>query len=684
MPWTPCSVTVDPNGTTASVTIRQSSASGRVATAYPQENGGSELSFPDGISTATKYWLERPGVYHIAIDAGGATATQTVMLERFQHGSVSVDAGEVRGATSLADFDAVPDWDFARQVGTDSTDAFQAAVDATPEFGVLRVPSAPAGFGYAIGNLTIDKVLRIEGASRMGARIAAYPGTTGYLFNISRSGDYQEESHGYGVELARLHMDGNRREEDCGAITVDRVDRLVFDSLQIRHFQREAIRLYKSVRESEFRSVYVRFCGGPDYAALDLSDEHDGDQHNNLTFSGCRVMFSYGPSLKCKPVASSNAVRNVFFQGCTFHGLVAAPPTGTTGFTYDVTGREFESPLLDVRGGRRFFFVGSRLHASGKGQPVVLMADGAAGASTVNDVTITACSIGRAGSSTTVEGTAADDVVAAEGHGFGTGAVIRTSDWGLDADTDYWVIRVDKDSFSLASSITNAFDGTALSLSDGAGTVTPQQVAVSVHNGRLSVDGGTTFDEDTNRAHIVNRTLSTANVRVGEVVPIGTGAIRAGLLPSVVVGASGFLAGGGASTAISTAAAPCVLLDASGTEFGIVTVGEERIPWSEWSSYAVDALFANVQSSSGNVVFRFDRGTLVDGSVYSSFSSSQAVTVAAPSTQYEVEAVELASGLTPPTDGAALLARVYRLGADEDDTLANDVALVGLRFRQEA
>lgn len=413
------------------------------------------------------------------------------------------NAGAENGIVSLADFNV-------RDDGTDQTEAIQQAIDSTPVGGSLIIP--PTSEGFTTGPLIIDKPMRMAGTTRTGSRLNPTPDATGYLFTLQRNADSSlwEESHGYGVELANLHLDGGQRGPAVGAIKADLIDRLCIDYVQVRGFRHEALNLYRSCREGEIRGLYARGCGDATHPTLNLSDRHVGDQHNNLTFDGCRFLYGFGDLVWIKPVVSTTAVRAVFFNGCMFHNMIPA----NVGTEYPEEGTELSGRLFDVADARNIVVSNSRLHASGYGQPLALIRKGANGASSVNSLIVNASVLGAVHAAT-INATADDssDTFTSADHNLGTGALVRTSGGGLSDATDHWVIRVDADTFQLTSSLADAEAGTPIPLTtSGPATVIAQQRHLDLHHGYVVVSGGSHFEFSANRAHVINRTGDPARV----------------------------------------------------------------------------------------------------------------------------------------------------------------------------
>jgi hypothetical protein len=124
-----------------------------------------------------------------------------------------------------------------------------------------------------------------------------------------------------------------------------------------------------------------------------------------------------------------------------------------------------------------------------------------------------------------------------------------------------------------------------------------------------------------------------------------------------------------------SAGTPSWRLDASTIE----TVGA-RVPahlFDGWTTMSI-SIRANVYSGSGDVVWRLDTAWIGDGDDVLALTARGNVTRTVAAANIEDVFEYLAS--TPVTAGKDLSVRVYRLGTDAADTLASDVAFVGLDF----
>lgn len=412
-------------------------------------------------------------------------------------------------------FGAVADFDVATQtVVTDSTAAIQAAIDAATPGGTIYVPPCPPGKGFAHGPVTVLNPCYVKGRNRYTSRLVALPTATGALWNVQVGAvgvDLREESHGFGFQMSDLYLDGAQRVPAIAALRFSQYDRIVVERCQVRNFARQALDFAFSIRESEFRSLYIRWCGSPGYPAIDVSDQAGADQTNNIAFHGTKVLYSFGEALRAESAAQS--VRLLEFDGCMFHNMTPAMLDSGVGYadadgwTPTLTGRELETPLIHLVDARGINFRGCRLHQGGYGQPLVMQRDGTVAGP--KSARFTNCSLGDVSIRQLTGVAVAGNVFTSTGHRLGTGALVRVTASSLSNSTDYWVIRVSANTFQLASSLTNAFAGTpVVTVTDATGiTVDTQQrqLDTSGTNAFLGVAGSDATNGTTYRACIIDQ-----------------------------------------------------------------------------------------------------------------------------------------------------------------------------------
>lgn len=120
--------------------------------------------------------------------------------------------------------------------------------------------------------------------------------------------------------------------------------------------------------------------------------------------------------------------------------------------------------------------------------------------------------------------TAADtDICTKSSHGYLTGLKVQVSTTttlpaGLSAVTDYFVIKINANTFKLASSLVNAQAGTAVDITDagtGTHTITPTSLAGATYKLQGSFDNSTWYDVGS-----ATNITATASVLVEKVDPM--------------------------------------------------------------------------------------------------------------------------------------------------------------------
>lgn len=433
---------------------------------------------------------------------------------------------------NVLDFGAIPDYDITTStMTTDSTAAFQEAIDAANPGDVVYAPAATSLLkSYCVGSLSIDKPITIIGDSRYTSRITAKAGSTGAMFDLVWNGLNLEESHEYGVTLRDLYFDGAKRAVDYHGIRADLHDRLTLENLQIRNFARSAINVVRSVREANWRSVYMKWNGGLLYASVDIADSYVGDGSNNITLDDCEILYSFGPTLRVEKTGGV-AARLVKLNNCMLHGITSAlvegqslfPATGD-GNQYAVTGRELEFPVVDLASVRDIQISNTRIHAPGYGQPHIMVREAVGGPVTAKSVVCNGISFGDLPTRALTCSVTSNVFTSSVDHHVGSGALVRVTGTALDANTDYWFIRLSATTFSLAATRAEAMAGTPVVAvaDDPANTVTCQLRPVDLDigplgNGRALVSGSLA-QSTSQRAVIINRTGTAQNAVVGNTI----------------------------------------------------------------------------------------------------------------------------------------------------------------------
>lgn len=425
---------------------------------------------------------------------------------------------------------AEPDYDLATQTMlTDSTDAFADAVAACPVGGAVFVPPAPTGKAWC-GKVDISKPISFGGYNRIGCRIVPPTGSSGDHFKLSwNGGSPLGESHEFGVYIHDLYLDGTRRTPDINGLVIDIHDRVVLERLQVKNYKRSGIKCIKTVREGEWRSIYMRRCGDIDYPSLDVFDDYVGDGSNNLVISDSKFLESFGPMLRIEK-SGGVAARSIFFKGCMIHGFVpsiiegqAFLPIDDDGYAYPVTGRELESMFIDLASVRDIFFSDCRIHSSGYGQPLIMCRESATGPVTAKFFSVSNSSLGDTNTRSLASVSVAGNIFTKVDHHLGTGALVRVTGTSLSSTTDFWVIRLSANTFSLASTRANAVLGTAVVVTDDPDcTVTCRNRVAdldvpSVGNGRAMISNSFALGT-AQEAVIINRTTDPSSAVTSNVL----------------------------------------------------------------------------------------------------------------------------------------------------------------------
>lgn len=100
-----------------------------------------------------------------------------------------------------------------------------------------------------------------------------------------------------------------------------------------------------------------------------------------------------------------------------------------------------------------------------------------------------------------------------------------------------------------------------------------------------------------------------------------------------------------------------------------------------WDTFDVDLYWTNSGANAGDVRWRLDRRDVADGgSLTTAFTTGANNYLTAPSQNVlAIDTIE--SGLTV-TDSRLLALKLWRIGGDASDTLANDAGFVGLMLRR--
>lgn len=117
------------------------------------------------------------------------------------------------------------------------------------------------------------------------------------------------------------------------------------------------------------------------------------------------------------------------------------------------------------------------------------------------------------------------------------------------------------------------------------------------------------------------------------------------------------------------------LLDAASVEGLAATIDETQV--HSWNTWHVDLLWANDSGGgAGNVRWRLDSESVTAGGTLGSLTSGTAVTVTAGAARVLMKTRLVSDAAVPTGDLRGI--NLLRLGTDSEDTLANDVMVVGI------
>lgn len=437
-------------------------------------------------------------------------------------------------------------FDGSHIVGTDWTAAIADAAADCPRGGTLLFPP-----GRTIGLLPQTmKPITIAGANRKASRLIAPASTPAgtWMFNptVDNSDPATYQSHAHGVTVRDLQLDGNGRGPDIGGVFFERQGEVILERVAIKHFARQGV-AGNSWRESRISGLIVMYCGDSDrdMAAVDLDEYGANEGFNNLHFDDLKSIFNYGTQLRLRLTSTTQSpVRNNFFNNVMLHAATGGTFPGADDWAtvYADDHRNRGGITLDIEHARTVYITNARFHATSYGQPLIRQKQlPALGSSTVNSLYLAQFEIGQSVTQTSAAATAnpTTGVLTLAGHMMQTGARVQltttgTLPTGLATGTDYLVIRVDANTFKLATSINNAYAGTAVTFTDagtGTHTVTSQDIAIVNDKGTLAMSNGVI--EAHTRSVILNNSAASDVYLGSTVVNAGTPTLVEGNLPAV-------------------------------------------------------------------------------------------------------------------------------------------------------
>lgn len=283
---------------------------------------------------------------------------------------------------------------------TDDTASVQSAIDyaqATTGNGTVFIPNGT----FRVSNLTVLRGLKIKGAG-WNSRLKALTGATGWMITVNGNAvgaQLNYETNQAPLTIQDVYLDGNDRQADYGAVYLAYVDQLFFKNLFIYEFTRSALYFDKSVRESTFESVSIRYCGdktatnnhGAGWPAVSIIDWETNsasveDKHNGLRFNNCEVVFSMGDAILMDTAQISSGGRkisNIALDGCWIHGWNAGFST-VKYYSIMSTNTPMQAySLVKVGAARDIKIRDTRLQLGGRGMPIIEFSPSTLGGTTV-------------------------------------------------------------------------------------------------------------------------------------------------------------------------------------------------------------------------------------------------------------------------------------------------------------
>lgn len=282
---------------------------------------------------------------------------------------------------------------------TDDTTAIQNAITNCGDNTVYL----PAGT-YLVSTLAVKRGITIQGASNWNTIIKAKSGSTGWMVvaDGSVSGSQQNsETNQVACTIRDIYFDGNSRQADYGCIYLNQIDQVLVENCFIWHFSRSGIYFNKSVRESVFHKVFIRFCGNQDatdnngggWPGFSIVDNESSggpeDSHNGITIDSCQVVYCLGDHIKIdtRNIHNNRRTDNVLLVNNWVHGWSSSftsLPYYTT-INASATMKAYE--LVSVNCSFDVRMIGNRFSFAGNGKSCITLKTSTFGGSPVNDYT---------------------------------------------------------------------------------------------------------------------------------------------------------------------------------------------------------------------------------------------------------------------------------------------------------
>lgn len=404
----------------------------------------------------------------------------------------------------------------------------EALVVAEEKHGNLKFP--PGIYLVEAGKLTLKSGgVSVSGSAKGGSTLKATAGE-GYILTLKPEvgKPYITENHAVYNSVRDLLFDGNGRSLPIGGLNLEQQQSCVIENIQSNNFLRQAVRFH-SFRESVVHNCYGRFSGTAyQYPQIHIDDNGEPEGCNNVYFIGLRSLYHAGNGLQINGNsggASKGSTRLLFFFGSMVHGAAIPFPFETPeGYKYE-NEAEFSQSVYGVlvKDARSIFFDGIRCNAWGRGAAAFRVAEGEAGAASVNLITVRGNSNGTPNKyeELTVAVAPATDIISAEKLRLGTGSIVTISSTGeipagLAANTEYFAIRVNDNEIKLASTYAKALAGEPINITTaGSGVIKiiPRWILSETEKGTIKWEKGEeTASTDPRAEPFVNRTAEKDNL----------------------------------------------------------------------------------------------------------------------------------------------------------------------------